>query len=433
MELATGSPPRTRFRHSLGFRIVIACALLGAGLSGAFAVAVYVATDMFEDQLVALLLRDELDAFMALAREEGAATIDRHFSARLRGYIAPEAEASSLPAWLADLSDGVHDARGPDGQDYHVLVTRTGGLRQILTQEVSEFETRQRQLAVVLGAGALAAGYLSIWIGWLVSRRVTTPLRVLSAMVASLPADRAAGRLRDGFADDEVGQLAGALDLYRERLHVALERERDFTADASHELRTPLAVILGAVEVLQENCRHDDHQRQRLERIHRACLEMQDLIEVFLFLGRQPSRLKVEECRLLDSVEKAVMSEQAAITASRRVSAHVSPEVVVAAPGRAVEVLVSNLVRNAVRYTRGPVEILVEGTRLYVRDAGGDVPAGDPRVSGEPLSSPTAATGRGLAIVRRICRHYGWGFDIELSPALGSNASIDFGSALTKS
>lgn len=405
---------------------------MGAGLSGVFAVAVYVATDLLEDQLIALLLRDEMNAFMALAEKEGAVTVDRQFSARLHGYVAPEAEAASLPAWLAELPDGVHDARGPDGRDYHVLVARAGGLRQVLTQEVTEFETRQRQLAVVLGALALGAGYLSIWIGWLVSRRVITPLRVLSATVSELTVDSRAGRLRDDFADDEVGQLAAALDDYRVRLHAALEREREFTADASHELRTPLAVITGAAEVLGEYCRHDTVERQGLERIRRASREMQDLIQVFLFLGRQPSRVELEECRLLDLIQRVVAREQAAVLSPRVVSVGVLPEVVVAGPSRVVEVLVSNLVSNAVRYTRGPVEVIVEGSRLHVRDSGGVTPEGGHGDHEEPLSSPTRATGRGLAIVRRICRHFGWGFDMQLCPARGSDAWIDFGPSLTE-
>jgi signal transduction histidine kinase len=52
------------------------------------------------------------------------------------------------------------------------------------------------------------------------------------------------------FADDEVGQLASALDDYAARLTEVVQRDREFNADVSHELRTPLAVIRGAVELL---------------------------------------------------------------------------------------------------------------------------------------------------------------------------------------
>src|SRR3546814_5717250 len=52
------------------------------------------------------------------------------------------------------------------------------------------------------------------------------------------------------FPEDEVGQLASALDDYAERLTEVVQRDREFNADVSHELRTPLAVVKGAVELL---------------------------------------------------------------------------------------------------------------------------------------------------------------------------------------
>src|SRR3546814_2451516 len=55
------------------------------------------------------------------------------------------------------------------------------------------------------------------------------------------------------FPEDEVGQLASALDDYAERLTEVVQRDREFNADVSHELRTPLAVVKGAVERSEEH------------------------------------------------------------------------------------------------------------------------------------------------------------------------------------
>ena len=63
-------------------------------------------------------------------------------------------------------------------------------------------------------------------------------------------AARSPRTLAPHFPDDEVGQLAEALDDYAARLTEVVQRDREFNADVSHELRTPLAVIRGAAELL---------------------------------------------------------------------------------------------------------------------------------------------------------------------------------------
>ncbi len=88
------------------------------------------------------------------------------------------------------------------------------------------------------------------------------------------------------FAEDEVGELAKALDDYAGRLTEVVQRDREFNADVSHELRTPLAVIRGAVELLLSKPDLDDRTRKRLQRIERAEQQCTDLISALLLLSR---------------------------------------------------------------------------------------------------------------------------------------------------
>ena len=88
---------------------------------------------------------------------------------------------------------------------------------------------------------------LSLLIGWWAASRVMSPVSELAQRLrgSGSIATRGAG---DAFPDDEVGELAKALDDYSSRLTEVVKRDREFNADVSHELRTPLAVIKGAVE-----------------------------------------------------------------------------------------------------------------------------------------------------------------------------------------
>ena len=76
------------------------------------------------------------------------------------------------------------------------------------------------------------------------------PVSDLAKRLSQLGEETPSPGLARWFPDDEVGQLAAALDSYAERVHQLVERDREFNADVSHELRTPLAVISGAAEQL---------------------------------------------------------------------------------------------------------------------------------------------------------------------------------------
>ena len=72
-------------------------------------------------------------------------------------------------------------------------------------------------------------------------------------------------------AEDEVAELAKtleamlrSLDASRAETQRAMQKQREFVADASHELRTPLTSVLANLELLAEPARR--RPRPRLAR-----------------------------------------------------------------------------------------------------------------------------------------------------------------------
>src|SRR3546814_2244974 len=86
--------------------------------------------------------------------------------------------------------------------------------------------------------------------GWVSAARVMSPVSELARRLQASGDSMQPDQLAAHFPEDEVGQLASALDDYAERLTEVVQRDREFNADVSHELRTPLAVVKGAVELL---------------------------------------------------------------------------------------------------------------------------------------------------------------------------------------
>src|SRR5665811_2432936 len=75
-----------------------------------------------------------------------------------------------------------------------------------------------------------------------------------------------------------------------ERRHAALQRQREFAANASHELRTPLTVIGASVEDLKRNRRSKvEDVGEALEDIEAEVRHMTALVEDMLLLARTDS------------------------------------------------------------------------------------------------------------------------------------------------
>jgi len=118
---------------------------------------------------------------------------------------------------------------------------------------------------------------------------------------------------------DEIGELAGAIDILSERLLIAkresdqLEKlRRDFVANISHELRTPVTVIRGSLEALCDGVVTEPEQvKSYHSQMLRESLYLQRLISDLLDLSKlQNADFKIDkrELNLCDILSDAVRS-----------------------------------------------------------------------------------------------------------------------------
>jgi len=110
---------------------------------------------------------------------------------------------------------------------------------------------------------------------------------------------------------------------------------------------------------------------------------------------------------------------------------HSAGEVTLHGPPRVLQVVVSNLVRNACNYTdEGRVDVYVENDRVRVRDTGIGMSAETMARAFEPFyrAEPERpqGTGLGLLIVKRLCDRFGWTITLTSEPGLGTEAVVVF-------
>jgi two-component system, OmpR family, sensor histidine kinase CiaH len=203
---------------------------------------------------------------------------------------------------------------------------------------------------------------------------------------------------------------------------LALQRQREFAADASHELRTPLTVIRASVEHLR---RHADEPvavvGDALEDIDAEVTHLTAMVGDLLLLARSDSgAISLERVPIeLDDIATDAATSLRGPAEARGVRLVVDPE---PAPGLGDPVrlrqLVTALIDNAIRYSPPGSEVRIEVRRagealhLSVEDQGKGIRPEDlPRIFDRfwrAPDAPSGGTGLGLAIAKWIAeRHDG--------------------------
>lgn len=420
------------YRNRLRSRIIFSFLLLGTLLSGLFAISTLFLQQYLEDELIGATLKQELDDYIAQLREDPS--VVEPFYTRIQGYVTRPGDPNRrVLAQIRELSPGVHEVETGEGV-FKAAVRKDDDLWAFLIYDISENRRLTRQLLWALVGVAMVFSLLSLWIGIWSSQRVMRPVSDLARRISSIDEQTPHPRLAQWFADDEVGQLAAALDSYAERLHQLVERDREFNADVSHELRTPLAVIAGATELLLAQPELPEKSRQRLLRIARAARQSTDITTALLHLVRA-ERGTTEDSQahnVRDIAEKLVELHEPLIE-NRPLALRIeeNDRVNIIAPESVVAVALGNLVSNAIRYTpSGEVVIVIGDGVVRVEDTGPGIPEEelshvfDRHFRGAGAGGKGA--GLGLAIVKRLCELYGWSIGFQNRPGGGLSAELKF-------
>lgn len=295
-----------RARLPLRRRMLLAFTLLGFVLSLLFAAAVPLVLERYEHIMGDEILRDRgADLAQRLTENPAAQPAStRRVQAWLQRH---DGSGDAIPPPLQSLSPGTHEVKALEVDDEFVHIVDLPQGRLYLMTRMDEVEEAEHYvlifLLLVIGLGTAVSG----WLGWLLAGATVAPVRRLVAAVHALPAQPQITHLAQAGADDEVSQLAQAIDAYQQRLVSADENERAFFADASHELRTPIAVVRGAAEVLLDEPQLGPAMRRRLQRLERGVAELSDLLDVLLRLARRRP-LQPELVDLAELLRQSVQS-----------------------------------------------------------------------------------------------------------------------------
>jgi len=197
---------------------------------------------------------------------------------------------------------------------------------------------------------------------------------------------------------DEIGDLYRAYHQSHSRNQSFLKREKQFTRFASHELRTPVNVILGASDLLKIN-EVNDKKLEIINRIQVANKDMDDLINTFLFLGRE--EMDIQPKKSLKVILEDMVEQHHYLLSGRRIHLEKALHEDVRVESYFAKVIVANLIRNAMSYSDSYVSIQLKGRRLVIEN---DVQEHDGQ-----------GFGHGDEIISAVCKSANWRYHLSMT------------------
>ncbi|MDQ3814383.1 MAG: ATP-binding protein [Armatimonadota bacterium] len=351
--------------------------------------------------------------------------------------------------------------------DWRVATVQSGARTVVigLPWKDNEHGLREQALALLglstLGILAAAAG------AWLLVGRTLAPIGSLSRQAhtagENTPHDRGP-RALDGLSltapsqDAEVVDLVTTLNDLLARVAAMSASRGRFYAAASHELRTPLQALLGHLEVALSRPRTAAEYRATLEEAHAQTRRLTSLVQALLTLNQLDATPTPPPCEPLDlaAVCERILGQLQPLIAERGLQVRADlQDVETTAPPAHVEMLLRNLLENAVKYAtpHGQVGVRLCGGAVFGSQAASQSPvleicnecrpdpnsaddshlAWDTEKWFEPFFRPDAArhsetggNGLGLAICKAIALVNGWSLTLR-GDATTVQATVLFG------
>lgn len=204
----------------------------------------------------------------------------------------------------------------------------------------------------------------------------------------------------------------------------AYNQQKEFADNATHELQTPLAIIQSKLDLLLQSKSLTREQYAMIEDAQKASARIIRINKNLLMLT------KIENSQFMEK-EKINLSEllhQTLILFSSftddkhlLLEKEIKPGVIVEGNLLLVEIVLNNLITNAIRYSpaSGAISLELSGNQLVISNAG------TVALNQEQLfkrfgttATHTPGTGLGLALVKQVCQRYGWGITYRFNNML---------------
>jgi signal transduction histidine kinase len=212
----------------------------------------------------------------------------------------------------------------------------------------------------------------------------------------------------------EFEELNSALSRLIEHSIATYKTQQEFTENAAHELQTPLAILKNKLDILLQDENLSEQQYIIVEEMNKTLTRSARIHKNLLLLAKIDNQQfnKAESVHLDNLLRDSITVLREYMDQKNMVlTINILPDVVVTGNTALTEILISNLVLNAIRHTHewGTITITLTAAALQVANSGKqalDEASLFNRFAQHAADSK--GSGLGLAIVREICRFQQW-------------------------
>lgn len=366
-----------------------------------------------------------------------------------RVVASASASGSVLRKMLAAAKDGARGtyrfrrgSRNDLGREIAIRTRKTplpDGNVLSVGYNVTDVEYNLIHVAILLAAGIVMTLFVGAWVGVVLARRFTAPLRNLAAAAERIASGDYAARVPSSPAGWEIARVEEAFNRMGDMNEKTMADLRALSDDIAHDLRTPLTRLKAAAELAALG--NAAPQRAPLpETVTDEVSAMLEMINTMLEISQAENRIDRsprEEMDLVPFVARAVelysaLAEDLGISLEPRLPAH--PVVFSGHTGK-LQRLLGNLLDNAMKFTPrggrvvvalsdGPVVLEVSNTGPGV--APDDIPHVFKRFWRAEKSRSLPGNGLGLALVKAIAVSYGGAVSCESDPGAWTTFRVTF-------
>lgn len=210
----------------------------------------------------------------------------------------------------------------------------------------------------------------------------------------------------------EFDKLNAVLKKLIEHVNIAYSHQKQFVENASHETQTPLAIIRSKLELLINQPNITERTAALLGDITEATNRLSQMNRTLLLLAKIENNqfLNTEEINISQVIEGMLESFMAHYDNCPEITTVIKQDVIVKANRSLIEILISNIINNAIVHNNGEgkINIVLDGSSLVVKNTGDapSVPTAELFERFKKGSYQQKTTGLGLSLVKQISQYY---------------------------
>jgi signal transduction histidine kinase len=212
----------------------------------------------------------------------------------------------------------------------------------------------------------------------------------------------------------EFNSLNKSIHELTARVHQSFLSQKQFIENASHEMQTPLAIIQSQSELLITDSALTENQSEKMKRILDSTQRITKLNKALQLISKIENAqfIDIEQCDLKKTVEK-ILSYFDGQQENLNIAVDLDLKfVVVSANSTLVEVLITNLIKNAFLHNvlNGKIQIILTERTLSIINTSSQTELPKDRLFQRffKQGQNRESWGLGLAISKRICEINNW-------------------------